>query len=123
MKGQVNNNILEYMNSMGSKQFTYVQVSNIAAAIRLEHHDRKLSGLKIKTKTEAGKRELNKRVAQIVNKRLGTDAITPDDVRLYKKCWAEEYTNRTGKCAWGFKELRQRLGYDPETGKELKENI
>lgn len=119
MKGQVTENIMEYMNSMSIKQFSYVQVSSIANAIKAEYYDRKSIGLKIKVKTKTGKAELNKRIADIVNKRLAIKSITPDDIKLYKKCFAEEYTNRTGKCAWGFKELRQRLGYDTETGMEI----
>lgn len=119
MKGQVSKNIMEYMNAMSTKQFSYVHVSCIANSIKVEYYDRKLKGLEIKVKTKAGKTELNKRVADIVNKRLGIKNITPDDIKLYKNCFAEEYANRTGKCAWGFKELRQRLGYDPETGIEI----
>ena len=38
---------------------------------------------------------------------------------IYKKCVADEYQDRTGKCAWGFASVRNKLGYDPVTGKEL----
>ncbi|KOF57840.1 MULTISPECIES: hypothetical protein [Clostridium] len=120
MKGRVTKNILEYMNSMSIKQFSYIQVSCIASSIKTEYYDRKDKNIKINGKTEDGKKQLNKRIADIVNKKLLNNDITPDDIRLYKRCFAEEYTNRTGKCAWGFTELRQRLGYDPKTGIELK---
>lgn len=118
MKGEVTKNIVEYMNSLSKKQFSYAIVSNIANAIKTEYYDRKSKGLKINGKTEQGKKQLNTRIADMVNKKLGT-SIMADDVRLYKRCFAEEYTNRTGRCAWGFKDMRERLGFDIETGLEL----
>ncbi|AIY85205.1 hypothetical protein U729_3100 (plasmid) [Clostridium baratii str. Sullivan] len=120
MKGKVTENIREYMNSMSKRNFSYLQVSAIANAIKEEYYDRKKLGIIIKTKTKEGREELNKRAADIANRKLNIKNITKDDVRLYKKCLAEEYTNRTGKCAWGFKELRSRLGYDPETALEIR---
>lgn len=40
-QGKVTKNIMEYMNSMGEKQFTYVQVSTIANSIKTEFYERK----------------------------------------------------------------------------------
>lgn len=119
MKGQVTINILEYMNATSNKQFTYVVVSTIANSIKDEYHDRKLKGLNINGKTKSGKKQINSRVVNIANEKFGKSTITLDDVRLYKRCFTEEYTSRTGKCAWGFKEVRQRLGFDVITGLEL----
>lgn len=127
MIGNVTTNIMEYMNGMSTKQFVYAQVSAIANAIKDEFYDRKAIGLVINTKSDEGKAQLSARVADIANKKLIKKGkkdlanIVGHDVWLYKKCYAEEYTDRTGKCAWGFKELRQRWGFDPETALELQE--
>jgi len=126
-QGVATNNIREYMNGMSTKQFVYEQVSAIANAIRTEFYDRKAIGLTINTKSEEGKAQLSARIAEIANKTLikkkkdDLADVTQHDVWLYKKCCAEEYTDRTGKCAWGFKELRQRWGFDPNTALELEE--
>ncbi|MCH4200649.1 MAG: hypothetical protein LKF87_14595 [Clostridium tyrobutyricum] len=119
MENNITQNIMDYMNSMGRKQFTYIEVSCIASSIKREYCDRKKKDIKINTKIKSGREELNRRIANIVNSRLHIKSITPKDVRIYKKCFAEEYAARTCKCAWGFKELRRRLGYDPKTGVEL----
>ncbi|WP_462427225.1 hypothetical protein [Fusobacterium varium] len=113
-------NIMEYMNSRSKKQFTYFQVQAIRVAIREEYNYRKIHGIEIKTKTDKGKELINRRVAAIANKKLTKNLLTKEDVRLYKKCVADEYSDRTGKCAWGFKEVRKRLGYDPVTGVEIE---
>ncbi|WP_315069341.1 hypothetical protein [uncultured Clostridium sp.] len=118
-KGKVTENIMEYMNSMEEKQFSYEEVSAIANSIKEEFYDRKYQGLVIKTRTKDGKNKLNQRVAAIANKKLNNCTITAHDVWRYKRCFAEEYTNRTGKCAWGFKEVRERLGFDRNTGLEI----
>lgn len=123
MKGQVTKNIMEYMNSRSLKTFTYIQVSAIAESIKKEYYNRKEKGVEINTKTKEGKTELNKRIAAIANNKLGTDNISAEDIKLYKKCFADEYTDRTGKCAWGFKDVRKRLGYDPKTGLEIAKEV
>jgi len=64
---------------------------------------------------------INRRVADIANEKLGSNLMTKNDVRLYKRCFAAEYTDRTGRCAWGFKEVRRRLGFDENTGHEIIE--
>ena len=89
-KDNVTNNIKELMNGISKKQFSYIEVSAI----------------------------LNTRIAELANKKLNSNRITPEDVHLLKKCRADEYTYRTGRCAYGYKELRIRLGYDPDTGLE-----
>lgn len=118
MKGTVTENILAYMNSMGKKTFTYIQVSKIAEAITQEYFERKAEGSSINVKSRKGKRQLNERIAAIANQGLN-NLVTAEDVHLYKVCRAEEYSNRTGRCAFGFKDTRKRLGYDPETGYEV----
>lgn len=111
---------MEYMNAMArDKSFHYEEVSAIANAIDAEYWDRKARDLVINGKTERGRQEINKRVSEITNRKLGKEVITAADVRLYKRCIAEEYTDRTGKCAWGFKEVRRRYGFDEKTGLEL----
>lgn len=117
--GEVLKNVVQLMNALSRKQFTYAQVSNIVSAINEEYCSRKNDNIKINGKTKAGKLEISKRRAKIVNERLGADIITPEDIKLYKKCVADEYTERTGKCAYGYKEVRKRLGYDPDTGLEI----
>ena len=123
MQGQVRVNIQEYMNSRSQKVFSIHEVCAIANSISNEFYDRKKKGIVINGKTEAGKKELNQRIATMANARLGVfnDSIRADDVRLYKRSFAAEYTDRTGRCAWGFKEVRERLGFDPDTGRELQE--
>jgi hypothetical protein len=73
----------------------------------------------IKTRTIKGKQELNERIAKISNLILGSNTIKAEHVHLYKICRAEEYTDRTGKCAWGFKDVRKKLGFDEVTGLEI----
>ena len=114
----VTNNIKEYMNTHGKREYTYAQVSAIQECIRAEYEGRKNAPLYINTKTKEGRKTLNKRIASLVNEKLNSFDITYEDVHLYKKCKAEEYQHRTGRCAYGFKELRERRGYDPETGLE-----
>lgn len=118
-KAPVTKNIMDYMNSMSIKQYNYYQVVNIARAIKAEYRDRRNNKIAINVKTDKGKDQLNQRTAAIVNEKMGGNYILPEDVRLFKRCFVEEYTNRTGKCAWGFKDVRKRLGFDEETGIEI----
>lgn len=113
--------VLSYMNSFpGEKQYTKYQVSAIAYGISLEPLERAEEGLKLKTKTKEGRDILNKRVAEIANRRLPeTQRVTAYDVWIYKKCDAQEREDRTGKCMWGFKERRRSLGFDESTGMEI----
>lgn len=120
MPGQVIKNIVEYMNAHSvNKTFNYYEISTIRSAVRLEWKNRKETGLDINTRTRSGRGHIDQRVSDIANEIIGRNAISPEDVRLYKKCFSEEYTDRTGRCAWGFKEVRRRLGFDEETGLEI----
>lgn len=120
MKSKVRENIMEYMNSIGHKEYNYLQVSKISNSIKKEYHDRKIKGIKINGKSKEGKLKINERIADMVNNNIPSKYhVSPDDVRLYKKSFALEYQDRTGRCAWGFKDVRKRLGYDTETGLEL----
>lgn len=114
-------NILSYMNNFGNRQYTKYELTAIAYSISLEYYDRKEKGLIINTRTKLGKKEINERIVKFANSRLNSNNIKVSDVELYKKCRAIEYEDRTGRCMWGFKEKRKQLGYDPETGLELKE--
>lgn len=116
----VNTNILEYMNTRSKKKITMFQLNQIINAIRTELEEREVEGLKINTRTKVGRTILNERTADIANRMLGKDKVTAHEVWLYKVCRAEEYQDRTGKCAWGLKDVRLKLGYDPETGLELE---
>lgn len=118
MVGDAQKNICKYMNCYSNKKFNYFHVSTIALCIKEELKDRRKKGLIINTKTEKGKELLNKRTAKIVNDKIGTN-FTKDDIRLYKRCLSQEYSDRTGRCAWGFKTMREKMGYDPDTGLEL----
>lgn len=112
--------IAELMSALGNREFTAFEVSTIESCKSIEYNDRKKNGIKINGKTEKGKKQINKRLAAVVNKIAKLKVpITGEDIRLYKRCWADEYTERTGKCAWGFKEIRTKLGYDSVTGLEI----
>ena len=114
--------VLSYMNARGKKQYNKYQLSAISTAIKLEPLEREEQGLCIKSRTKKGKELLNERAAEIANRRLTkNDLVTGYDVWLFKVCNAQEYQDRTGKCAWGFKQVRKRLGYDENTGLELEE--
>lgn len=118
-QGQVTKNIMEYMNAWSERPFTYLEVSAIRSAIAEEYRERKARGLVIRVKTRDGRKQLDKRIADIANRNLGAKRIRPHEVRLYKQCFAQEYTDRTGRCAWGFKSVRKRLGFDENTGLEV----
>jgi hypothetical protein len=112
-------NIAELMSALGKREVTALEVSAIENSIKPELDDRKKKGIVIKNKTKEGKKKINTRLAAMVNELIRPKTpITAEDIGLYRRCWADEFSERTGKCAWGFKELRERLGYDPVTGKE-----
>lgn len=111
--------MLTYMNSYGNRIYNKYQVSAIQNAIYKEYTYRKLKSIKIETRTKEGRDLLNKEIANIANSILGGNQLKPYDIWVFKKCRELEYQDRTGKCAWGYKELRKRLGYDPNTGVEI----
>lgn len=121
MKSQVLSNTAEYMSGLSSKGFTEKEARAISTAIHREKKDRDLKSIIINGQTESGKELINQRAADIANQILkSNNCITPSDVRLFKRCRAEEYMDRTGRCAWGFASVREKLGYDPKTGLELQ---
>lgn len=115
----VADNILAYMNARGTKKYTKYHLGAIRAAIRIEFITRDKTDIFFNARSKACKQKLNREIAKIANETLGSIDITAHDVWIYKKCVADEYQDRTGKCAWGFASVRNKLGYDPETGKEL----
>lgn len=120
MATQRQKQIAESMSVLSDRKFTAFEVGIIESCKQLEPINRKEKNITIDVKTESGRNEINKRVAAMVNEKIKPQIlIEPKHIKLYKRCFTDEYTNRTGKCAWGFKELRSRLGYDPETGKEI----
>ncbi|MDU2292257.1 MAG: hypothetical protein E7D69_19805 [Clostridium celatum] len=115
----VADNILAYMNARGNKEYTKYHLGAIRAAVRTEFITRDKYDIFFNARSKVGKEKLNKKIAEIANNTLGSNQITAHDVWIYKKCVADEYQDRTGKCAWGFKSVRKKLGYDPETGLEI----
>lgn len=115
----VADNILAYMNARSNKQYTKYHIGAIRAAVRTEFITRDKTDIFFNARSKSGKQKLNRKIAKIANEILGSTDITEHDVWIYKKCVADEYQDRTGKCAWGFKSVRNKLGYDPETGLEI----
>jgi hypothetical protein len=111
-------NIVEYMNTRSDKTFTRYEASAIRDSIKFEKTHKHLRPNGLNTRTKQGRKILNQRVSDIVKAKYGV-TVTAKDVWIYKKCFADEYSARTGRCAWGFKEKRRQLGYDPDTGLEL----
>jgi hypothetical protein len=113
--------IAELMNGLCTdRTFTGNEVALIENLIRVELADRKAEGLKIETKTSLGKQTINTRIAARINAfTKGGKPMTYHHIRLYKRCWADEYSERSGKCSWGFPEVRRKFGYDPTTGQEV----
>ena len=119
MTGYVSKRIMEYMNGMSNKKFSIEEVKAIKSSMYKEKQDRDLKQIIINTRSLKGKRELNERVARIANSILASNLIESQHVHLYKMCQLEEFTDRTGKCAWGFKHVRKSLGFDEVTGLEV----
>lgn len=115
--------ITEYMNSRCTNRlFTPFEVQMIESVIVREKELRDRRGIVINSRTKAGKLLLNQRIADMVNKAMNFkpgEQMKPEHIRLYRQCWADEYTDRTGKCAWGFKDVREKMGFDPVTGLEV----
>lgn len=115
-KGGATNNICEYMNVFGNKKYSIDHVRAIRKAIIQEREDRYSKKVYIRL-NKMGRKEINRRAAQIVNKEFSD--INSDDIELFKRCTRNEFEDRTGKCAWGFPEVRERLGFNQTTGEEL----
>jgi hypothetical protein len=96
------------------------EVALIEIQIHAEKKDRDAKGIEISTRTMKGRDLLCKMIATKINAETKFKVpITASHIHLYRQCRADEYTERTGKCAWGYKNTRERLGYDPKTGKEV----
>lgn len=120
MRGDVTKNICEYMNtySLAGRVYRLLEIKIIRESIRTELIIRTRLKLKIRSRTNTGKHEINKRICKIVNESFENIKITPEDVELYKRCRIKELEQRTGKCAWGFPDVRKRYGFNPITGLE-----
>jgi hypothetical protein len=106
------------MNGMcRDRVFTATEIGIIESQIKPEYFERKELGILINGRTVEGKRLINQRIADRSNERLSAKIpITAEHIRIYKVCWLDEFTERTGKCTWGFKDVRIKMGYDPDTG-------
>jgi hypothetical protein len=113
--------IAELMNGLCTdRTFTGNEVALVEIQIKAEKEDREAHGIEIETKSRLGRENLCKRIAAKINAETKFKIpITAKHIHQYRQCRADEYTNRTGKCAWGFASTRKRLGYDPETGQEV----
>lgn len=114
-KGQVIENITEYMNNLGERKYTKFEVSAIRTSINKEFIERKKDSIKLNPRTKKNKKIINERVSKIVKRDFGFNT-SACDIKLFKKCLVEEYQNRTGKCAWRYASAREHLGYDTITG-------
>lgn len=113
--------IADMMNGLCTdRTFSANEVAIIEQTVRYESLERSARGIRLQTKTREGKELLNNKIAAMINSYLKPRIpLTGPHISLYKKCRLEEYTERTGKCPWGFPEMRKRLGYDPKTGMSL----
>ncbi|MDF2675309.1 MAG: hypothetical protein K0R09_3581 [Clostridiales bacterium] len=102
------------------RQFTGLEIAMIESSRVPELKERKKLNIIVNGKSPEGKLLINQRTANMVNSILRPKVpLRAEHIKIYKRCWADEYTDRTGKCAWGFKEICARLGYDPVTRLEL----
>lgn len=112
--------IASLMTGLSKREFTGFEIALIERAIVKEAGERNKKGIKINTRTKKGRDFISNRTAELVNEILVSKVkITVEHIRIYKTCRVDEFSERTGRCAWGFKDLRKRLGYDPYTGKEI----
>lgn len=115
-RGEVSRNICKYMNLLStSKVYTAYHVNAIRRCLSIELKQRKEKGISCSSRSKNGKHEIYKRVAALVKEEFNQE-VTGEDVRLYKKCVRQEYTDRTGKCTWSIPQVRKRLGHNPVTG-------
>lgn len=122
MSTQRQKTIAEYMNGLcRDRDFTAMEVALIETQIKPEWRERIENNIKVNGRTNTGKEFINTHIAERVNGLLQNSKIPIKlhHIKIYKKCWTDEYTDRTGKCSWGFKEIREKLGYDPNTGLQI----
>lgn len=115
IKGQVDKNVLNYMNQLSEKEFTLDVLPKIRKAIKLEIKDRKEKEIEINNRSRKGKWEIYKRVSEIAKKELDSN-ITAKDVQLFRNCVRNEYTDRTGKTTWSIPAMREFYGFNKVTG-------
>lgn len=108
-------NITGYMNALGHKTYTKYEASAIRNCIRHEYDQRQTRPRDINNRSKKGKKVINQRIVLLIKDRYGYD-LSVADIEHYKKCYRLEYSDRTGRCIWGFKERRKMLGYNPDTG-------
>lgn len=118
MNGEVLQNVCEYMNAFSDKEYKKLHISILKKCILQDYNERKSLKININFRTKEGKKIIHERIIKIANEIYDIDFKT-EDIRLYRRCVSEEYSNRTGKCAWGFSDVRKRMGYDPVTGEEI----
>jgi hypothetical protein len=94
------------MNAMSSvRKYTVGDIKRINSAIYKEFYERKGKGSTEKYNTNAKRHELDGKIARILNEDYRPKIpYCAEDVRLYKKCRMAEYEDRTGKCAWGYRD-------------------
>lgn len=108
--------IAENLSALCDREFTGLEIAMIENTRKTELDDRRKKGINLKSNSTAGKLLINTRMAEMVNGTLNPKIpMTAEHIRQYKHVWADEYTERTGKCAWGFKDVRKKFGYDPFT--------
>lgn len=114
-RGDISKNICDYMNSRSNKEYTVNHVKAIRSCLLLEYNDRKLNCIQIKSHTENGKQKIFERVATFVKEKYKLN-VNAYDVKLYKECARDEFSDRTGKCTWSLPEVRKKFGYNPTNG-------
>lgn len=119
MNGEILKNVCEYMNALSKKKYKTLEISILKKCILQDYKERKSLKINVNFRTKEGKQIIHERIVKMA-KQIYNINFTSEDIKLYRKCVSEEYSNRTGKCAWGFAEIRKRIGYDPVTGIELK---
>jgi RNA-binding protein YhbY len=114
--------IAELMNGIcTNRTFTGNEIALIEIQIHAEKDEREVAEIKVDTRTKKGKQQLCKRIADKINAEgILNTPLEGDHIHLYRRCRIDEYTERTGKCAWGFKDICQKFGYDPVTRKEIE---
>lgn len=114
------NRLAAAMSALSYRIFTGFEIAIIEGCVISEYKQRKIEGISINNKLLSGRKIIRERTAALVNERLNTgNQVNEEHILRFKRVLADDYTERTGKCAWGFKEVRKRWGYDPDTGREI----
>lgn len=102
----VNKNISDYMSALGNRNYLEFDAAIIRNAIAYEYLDRKKIGLNL----NKDKKKINNRIIKLIFEKYDI-RYSLNDIILFKKCRLLEYEYRTGKCPFGFKEYKKRMGY------------